>query len=570
MPRCAPDPKETPRALRLRTLGLGAHRLGDSAALRLPPLPIGGKPKKSSQTGRRTAAKPAQGYRVPWVGIALVLTVASLLSATAGALLAVSLSSTPLLQHQLSSEDAAVFDQNGEAIASGNLNLPALNRPVNILLLGTKVLTSDIPDLANKSEELGYHALVNTFDGLSDTMLLLRFDPRDNKLTLLSIPRDTRANVPGLGLVKMNEANLEGGPALAAQTTSDLLNGVGIDRYVRVNIQAIEKLIDALGGVEVYVPQDMKYQDDSQHLYINLKQGQQRLNGDQALQFLRFRYDSKGDIGRVQRQQVLMRAFIEQALTPRTLARLPKVLSIVRSHLDTNLSVEELFALVNFASRTQRSDVQMVMLPGQFSSPDDYDASYWLPHQDEIDRIAKNYFEVSPPPGVPQGLEDYYADIMDDADRGDRPGPGDDALRPGRQTRQGRWDLAATTSEGDLSEEWGQGDSLRETSAPPLRISIQDSTGDPAAVDRALSQLSEGGYGNLLVQSDWPEPLEKTRIIAQKGDVQGAKAVQQALGLGEVQVDSIGDIDSDVTILVGKDWLQRINRRSAWRDTPGL
>lgn len=84
---------------------------------------------------------------------------------------------------------------------------------------------------------------------------------------------------------------------MAARSASDLLGGVGIDRYVRINVLGVEKLIDALGGVKVYVPQDMKYQDDSQHLYINLKKGEQHLNGAQAVQFLRFRYDAYGDIG---------------------------------------------------------------------------------------------------------------------------------------------------------------------------------------------------------------------------------------------------------------------------------
>ena len=145
---------------------------------------------------------------------------------------------------------------------------------------------------------------------------------------------------------------------------SELLGGVAIDRYVRINVQGVEKLVDTLGGIMVNVPKDMKYQDDSQHLYINLKAGEQQLNGDQALQFLRYRYDDYGDIGRIQRQQMLMRAVVEQALTPSTIARLPKILSVIQSNVDTNLKVEELLALVGFAAQTNRSNIQMLMLPG--------------------------------------------------------------------------------------------------------------------------------------------------------------------------------------------------------------
>ncbi|MGH2414169.1 MAG: LCP family protein, partial [Microcystaceae cyanobacterium] len=213
--------------------------------------------------------KPPPKFLGRWLLVGLGLTSVALISATAGALLAVSLSTTPLRQTQLTPKEQAVFSQEN-AIAYKSLNLPQLSRPVNILVLGTKVLTSetDEPEYKLNNADLGYHALVNSFKGLSDTMLLLRFDPAQQKFTVLSIPRDTKTEIEGRGLTKINEANYYGGPALAAQTVSHLLEDVPVDRYVRVNVQGIEKLVDALGGVTVYVPKDMKYQDDSQHLYI--------------------------------------------------------------------------------------------------------------------------------------------------------------------------------------------------------------------------------------------------------------------------------------------------------------
>jgi len=195
-----------------------------------------------------------------------------------------------LLQSKLHPNDAKVFDQ-GNISTGVNFRLPALTRPVNIMILGMKVLSSDVNNPPAEAANLGYHALVNSFDGLSDTMLMLRFDPATFKLVLLSIPRDTRTWVDGLGTTKLNEANAYGGPALAAKSVSNLLADVPIDRYVRINVQGVEKLVDALGGVTVFVPQDMKYTDESQHLYIDLKQGEQHLNGKKALDFLRFRYD---------------------------------------------------------------------------------------------------------------------------------------------------------------------------------------------------------------------------------------------------------------------------------------
>lgn len=450
----------------------------------------------SSSASKSVNKKSTRAKSGRWLWFWVGMTGVAMLSATAGALLAVSLSSTPLMQSDLSPEESAIFGR-GDRISRTGLRLAELTRPVNILVLGVKVLTSDVNTPSPETENLGYHALVNSFDGLSDTLLLLRFNPENKKLKLLSIPRDTRTLVEGHGVTKINAANAKGGPALSAQAVSELLNGVAIDRYIRINVQGVEKLVDALGGVTVYVPKDMKYQDDSQHLYINLKAGKHHLNGDQALQFLRFRYDENGDIGRIQRQQILMRALMEQALSPATLARMPKILSVIQSHIDTNLSIEELMALVGSGVQTKRSNVQMLMLPGEFSQAGQYNASYWLPDSDRIATMMAQHFNVS------------------------------------SQASQEGIDPAN------------------------LRVAIQDSTGSDRAVQALVNSLQESGYHNVYVSKPWSEPLDVTHVVAQQGDSDSAEAIKSALGLGEVRVESTGNLRSDVTIQVGKDWLQK-------------
>lgn len=449
-----------------------------------------------------SAQKPRR-FRIPrWLGIGVALAGVASASAVGGALLAVSLNSTPLLQNSLTKEESAVFNQDNPIAEGNSLQVPRLTRPVNILVLGTKVLTTDVNDLPPEAQNLGYHALVNSFDGLSDTMLLIRFNPHTDQLVVLSLPRDTRTLVQGR-MTKLNEANREGGPALAAVSVSDLLGGVEIDRYVRINVQGVEKLVDALGGVEVNVPKDMKYQDDSQHLYINLKAGNQRLDGNQALQFLRFRYDDNGDIGRIQRQQMMMRAILEQALNPKTISRLPKILSVIQSHVDTNLSVEELLALAGFASKTNSYNVQMLMLPGDFSSTRDFELSYWLPNLREIDEMVSEYF--------------------------------------GYGTRN----VAASEDPQHLS------------------IAIQDSTGDAIAVDNLVQTLYDSGYHNVYIEDDWNEELPITRVVAQNGDLASAETLQRFLGLGEVRVESTGVLNSDITIQLGRDWLDEYGTSSS-------
>jgi polyisoprenyl-teichoic acid--peptidoglycan teichoic acid transferase len=437
--------------------------------------------KKSSKFGR---------WR--WLWLLFSLTGVAAVSASAGALLAVAIAGTPLMQSPLHAEGESIFNQDDPISSGMNLRLPRLTRPVNILVLGVKVLTSDVDDPPPDVRGLGYHAPVNSLEGLTDSMLLIRFNPETHQVTVLSIPRDTRAWVEGMGLTKINAANAVGGPALSARSTSELLGGVGIDRYVRINVQGVEKLLDALGGVTVYVPKDMKYTDESQHLYINLQQGEQHLNGKQALDFLRFRYDEYGDIGRIQRQQMFMRALTEQALKPATLPRIPQVLSVIQSNLDTNLSVEELIALIGFAAQTDRPNVKMLMVPGDFGSEAEYGASYWIPNHHQIDVMVHQYF-------------------------------------------------------GSVNTADSRG------FATQARIAIQDSIGDPYTLQNLLNHLGNSGYSNVYVDYPWQEPLATTQIIAQQGDARAAQELQKGLGFGEVLVESTGSLASDITIRLGQD-----------------
>jgi LCP family protein required for cell wall assembly len=455
------------------------------------------KIKSPIDNQKRKKSKTRQPNWLVWLGLGGV----AIISAAAGALLAVSMSANSMFQQvQLTPDEKAVFGQD-DTVSQNSLEIPELKRPLNVLVLGLKVLTSDVKDQNQSQQDLGYHALVNSFDGLADTMLLLRFDPENNKLTALSIPRDTRIELEGYGVRKINSTNEYGGPALSAQAVSNLLPGVTVDRYVRVNVQGIEQLVDALGGIDVYVPKDMKYNDFSQHFYVNLKQGQQKLNGEKALQFMRFRHDSMGDIGRIQRQQILMRALSEQALQPSTLIQLPKVFSIIQSHIDTNLTGRELMALSGFATKIQKSNIQMLMLPGDFSgNGSSLKASYWLPDRQRIKEMVVQNFGIELDPSELEYTETVFSD-------------------PAK-----------------------------------LRITIQDSTEDPEAVKAMVKYLQEAGYGRINISGNHPKPLSETKIIAQKGDGGGAAALRASLGVGDVFVESTGDLYSDITIQVGRDW----------------
>lgn len=154
-------------------------------------------------------------------------------------------------------------------------------------------------------------------------------------------------------------------------------------------------------------------------------------------------------------------------------------------------------ALASFGAQTNRSNVQMLMLPGRFSEPGRYRTSYWLPDSDRISTMMAQHFDV---------------------------------LTPGV---------------------------LSTTDPAKIRVAIADSTGDDKAVRSLVKNLQSAGYGNVYISKSWSEPLDTTHIVAQQGDTNSANSIHNILNVGEVRVESTGNLNSDVTIVVGKDWLRK-------------
>ncbi|MCH4905838.1 LytR family transcriptional regulator, partial [Cylindrospermopsis raciborskii CHAB3438] len=174
----------------------------------------GNKPVRSKSRNK----KPRRSKSGRWLLFVIGMGGIAVLSGLAGALLAVS-DSTPLQQANLTPEQASVFARN--PISGNGWQFSQLTRPVNILVMGMSVLPPDIQNPPDHTKNLGYLPQLNSFDGLSDVMLLLKFDPETKKVVMLSIPRDTRAEIEGVGTKKINSANVNGGPALTAKTVSN-------------------------------------------------------------------------------------------------------------------------------------------------------------------------------------------------------------------------------------------------------------------------------------------------------------------------------------------------------------
>jgi len=372
---------------------------------------------------------------------------------------------------------------------------PTLGRPVTIALLGI----DHPPDLATHSPQ--------RFEAHSDTIALIRFDPEARSIHLVSIPRDTRVEIPGYGFDKINRANLLGGGDLTIASLEGFLTGVTIDRRVRVDIVAARQVIDQLGGLELRVDQPMQYIDRTQNLTIQLESGWQWLDGAQTIEFARYREDGLGDIGRVQRQQQVFDAILSRLRHPAMLPRLPQLMAIALDAIDTDLSSRELLALTRGAIEAET--VQAMMLPGRFSQPEDgCDRSYWLPDTTDLERIRSPFLAATP-------RNDFINN------------PGD---------RQQIVKLGA------------------------LRIVLQDATGEAIDLHGLSDRLRADGSATMTHLAPSQTVRRKTEIVAQTGQLYAAQAIRAVVGCGAVTARSTGAIGSDITVYLGRDCLDRLDR----------
>ena len=174
----------------------------------------------------------------------------------------------------------------------------------------------------------------------SDTIMLFSISEKEENINVISIPRDLKVKIGG-GFQKINTALAIGKENLAVQTVKDV-TGVPVHDYITVNFRAVKDVINALGGVDFYVPQNMHYEDPYQDLYIHLNKGQQHLDGNKALQLLRFRSYPMADIQRTEVQRDFIQEVIDQKLTVANVGKIPEIYDAVSKNIRSSMSLAEL------------------------------------------------------------------------------------------------------------------------------------------------------------------------------------------------------------------------------------
>ena len=247
-------------------------------------------------------------------------------------------------------DDAAATPAEQAAVAAADeaIDRPIPDEPLNILLIG-----SDQSALPGDP-------------GRSDTQILVRLDPDTKSISMLSLPRDLYVDIPGVGTDKMNAAYSYGGPALVIETFKQV-TGLPINHWIEVNFAGFWHVVNILGGV--YIPVDHRYYVPASADYksINLEPGYQLVGGKQALNFVRYRHDQKGDFTRMQRQQLFLKEMQRQS--GRWSSDWTKVLRLIKgvtAETKSDLrSLRQLQPLVELAFQVDTSKVHQAHLEGE-------------------------------------------------------------------------------------------------------------------------------------------------------------------------------------------------------------
>ncbi|MBP8819006.1 MAG: LCP family protein [Syntrophomonadaceae bacterium] len=210
----------------------------------------------------------------------------------------------------------------------------------------------------------------------SDTMILASIDTKANKIAMVWIPRDTRVEVKRNHYDKINSVNYLQGPEAACRVVGDLLD-IQVDHYVVTNFDGFARIIDILGGVTLDVPPNMNHRDPDPKLRINLAPGVQRLNGQDALGYVRYRGGPTADIGRTGRQQKFVKALAEEMLQGKTILKLPELLPELAKNVHTNIPITDMMAMAKLAKNFDSLEIYTQTLPGYSYTDRQTGASYW-------------------------------------------------------------------------------------------------------------------------------------------------------------------------------------------------
>ena len=236
--------------------------------------------------------------------------------------------------------------------------------------------------------------LLGINENLTDTIMVASFDMKAKHVDVISIPRDTyyqRAGYNGAAEKKINAA-FKGSAVNTAKAVSDVLLGMPLHYYAIIRYEGVENIVDAIGGVPMNIKFDMKYSDPTADppLYIDIRKGEQVLDGAHAMQFLRYRSGYiEGDLGRVKAQQEFVKSAFKQVLK----SNLVKTVGTVLENVESDITLEMATKIASKAIGISGDDIATYVLP---NTPDTKSPYYVYPKTEEIGKLLEQIYSIEP------------------------------------------------------------------------------------------------------------------------------------------------------------------------------
>ena len=375
--------------------------------------------------------------------------------------------------------------------------------------------------------------------GRSDTMFVAMYDPKNQQVSLMSVPRDTRVKIPGHGWEKINHSFAYGGYKLTQRTVEELL-GIRINHYIVIDFKGFQKVVDAMGGIDINVEKRMFYEDPYDNLVIDLSPGMQHMDGRTAIQYVRYR-DEEGDIGRIKRQQHFIQAVQEKLMSSSIVVRLSDMVKAVTALIKTDMSTTEMLNLGRSLQQASKQGLKMDTIPGTPAYIDE--VSYWLP---DISVLRKRVAEM-------QGgetndrftntserlAEEYKAAIPAAMEVVKTP----EAIKPTTKAATVVKDADKTSS-----------DAAGKAKSQQVRVRILNGSGSPAAVAKMRELLA--GRGITVVSSSDTDSAKTSLAIAHTQTGQVVGKLSNLPFAYQTQLRSNTD-SYDGTVIIGQDFVKK-------------
>ena len=368
---------------------------------------------------------------------------------------------------------------------------------------------------------------------LTDTIMGAAYNPKTQTANLLPITRDSytgKNKAKATASLKINALyNIEKTPEKTLKAVNEI-TGLDIKYYVIVKTEALIQLVDAIGGVEFNVPIDMKYDDPTQDLHIDLKAGTQKLDGEKAEQVLRFRHSNpdkitgqmstypseygNDDFGRMRTQRDFISALLKQTLKPGNIFKLGEILEIAHKNVETNLELSYIKDYIPYAVEFNTDNLQTATLPG--TTPDMKDTN------------NVSIFVINKKLSTELIQSMFYGDSTEEESE-------DNTITNSLNTTSNS--ISSTTTVND----------------DELKIELINGSGNTSKLEEAKTKLEEAGF--TVKKTGKTSTISKTVITNKKNATdEQLKNIKQVLNAGSISTNKQASSQVDVTIVIGEDF----------------